>query len=186
MHTSRNVRRSLFAVGAALALTLVAPAVASASSQVEKTAAPQHCVTHVDTGIVACTGDGVTLEQARATAAGARSAEGAAAPARAAQRAVHVATIYSGFLGQGSSLEINASGNCTSTTSDVNWQLGNVGSAMNDKTSSVRVFAGCRVQLYDAANCPAGGARFPASGWAGTTNYVGDAMNDRTTCVRGT
>lgn len=187
MHRSRNFRTTLLATGAALALTIVAPGLASASSGVEESAAPQRCVTHVDTGIVACEGDGMTLEQARTAAAGASTSRESAGPARATRlAAVHVATLYSGFLGQGSSLEVNASSGCTSSTSSVEWKLGNVGSAMNDRASSVRVYAGCRVQLYDQSNCPSGSARYPSSGWAGTTNYVGSAMNDRTTCIRGT
>jgi hypothetical protein len=137
-----------------------------------------HCVADVDTGLTACADDDTTIAEARIAVAGTSSGLALRSP-------VHVATIYAGFLGQGGSLEIQAGADCTVSKTNIDWTLGNVGSAMNDETSSFQVYGNCRVAVYDAAYCPSGSARYPSTGYAGTTNYVGDAMNDRTTCVRG-
>lgn len=140
--------------------------------------ANSHCVVDVDTDLTACADGDTTIAEARIAVAGRSSGF-------AQQSAIHVATIWAGFLGQGGSLEIQAGADCTASKTNIDWTLGNVGTAMNDETSSFQVYGNCRLAVYDLAGCPAGSGRFPSTGYAGTTKYVGDAMNDLTTCVRG-
>jgi hypothetical protein len=55
----------------------------------------------------------------------------------------------------------------------------NVGTTWNDRISSFQGFSNCQIRIYENANFT--GA---TDGAFTATDYVGDAMNDRTTSVR--
>lgn len=68
---------------------------------------------------------------------------------------------------------------CTATTGDVDAQFASMPSGWNDVVSSFRGFSNCWVKIYENSNF--GGASF---GYAGSSSFVGSAMNDRTSSVR--
>lgn len=180
------MRKLFVGVGTAALLVLgcLAPSAASAATTPDPGPDPvpeRHCVANLVTGKTACVTSQDEIEKARADAA--RLADG-----RSVAKVVHVATLFSGFLDQGSSLELQAGGDCTASKTNVDFTFPNIGtsSGFNDITSSFRAYGNCKLRLYDLASCPSSSATYPgASTWGGTVNYVGDAMNDKTTCVKG-
>jgi hypothetical protein len=183
------VRRSLLAtlggvVALLLGLLLATPASASTptapASASTPTAGPddanpvpeRHCVLNVDSGKLSCVSDRAEINTARKAAA-------SASP----QAVVVNARLWSGFLNQGSSLEIQSGANCTADKTRNEFQIALSG-GWNDVTSSFQVFGACLLRLYDLGGCPSSSATYPgAVTWAGTTNYVGDAFNDKASCV---
>ena len=75
-------------------------------------------------------------------------------------------------------LDIFASGPCD-TNSDVDWSVANIGATWNDRVTSFQGYSACEIRVYENENY--GGATYGAFA---STNYVGDAMNDRTTSMR--
>jgi hypothetical protein len=89
-----------------------------------------------------------------------------------------LAKLYDQAGRTGPYLEIQASGPCD-TNSDIDWGTANVGTTWNDRISSFQGFSNCQIRIYENANFT--GATYGAFT---ATDYVGDAMNDRTTSVR--
>jgi len=70
-------------------------------------------------------------------------------------------------------------GTCTSTTSDVDWQLSPLASGWNDVISSFHSYANCWTKLWE--NTGYWGASY---GYVGDSSYVGNAMNDRASSIQ--
>lgn len=75
-------------------------------------------------------------------------------------------------------LDIFASGPCD-TNADLDWSVFNIGSTWNDRVSSFQGYSACEIRIYENEGYT--GATY---GTYSSTNYVGDAMNDRTTSMR--
>ncbi len=78
----------------------------------------------------------------------------------------------------GSYLEVTNTAPCD-TNSDVDFSDTNVGTTWNDRISSWHAYADCEARIYE--NAAFGGASYGAYV---DRNYVGDALNDRTTSYR--
>lgn len=175
----RKVSLAVTGIGLLAFASLATATSAAAGPSSTNAAKPTiHCFANVDTQLTVCATKSVTIAQARVAAAGGAERASALIP-------VHVATLYQSLNYGGGSFEIDSATNCTVSKTNVDWTISNVGSGFNDETSSFRVYGNCKVQVLDLAGCPTNSAAYPTSGYAGTTGYVGAAMNDRTTCVRG-
>ena len=168
--------RSL-ATAAALSLGLaigVAPLASAASlggaDRLAGTATTPYCSFDLSTGRHACADTEAAMIAARDAA-------------RSAQSTTYVlAKLYDNNGRTGPYAEIDASGPCD-TNSDVDWSTTNIGidisTYWNDRISSFQGYSNCQIRIYENANF--GGASY---GTYTSSNYVGDAMNDRTTSLR--
>jgi len=142
--------------------------VGAAPSAYGGTTAP-YCRLDVESGALTCSsteeGLGSAVREGRADAASVASAS-------------VLGRLYDDSGRTGPYLELTASGPCDSNA-DVDWEVANVGSTWNDRTSSFQGFNGCQLKVFE--NASFGGASY---GPATSTDYVGSAMNDRTTSVR--
>ena len=135
-----------------------------------------YCSFSIDTGVVACAATEGGLRSALTVASG-------ASPSRALFSATATTTYVLGRLYDdanrtGAYFEITASGPCD-TSSDVDWELSSLPAAWNDRTSSFLGSSSCELRVYE--NNSFGGLSYGAYA---STDYVGDAMNDRTSSVR--
>jgi hypothetical protein len=78
----------------------------------------------------------------------------------------------------GAFLDIFAAGPCD-TNSDKDWQYSNIGTAWNDRVSSFTGYSQCQIKIFENDNV--GGASL---GPLSYSDYVGAAMNDRTTSMQ--
>lgn len=78
----------------------------------------------------------------------------------------------------GAFLDIFAAGPCD-TSADLDYSLSYIGAAWNDRVSSFQGYSACEIRVYE--NESFGGASL---GPLAFTDYVGDAMNDRTSSMR--
>ena len=140
--------------------------VGTAPSAYGGTTAP-YCRLDVETGDLACsaTESGLARLSASTTLA-------------AASTTYVLGRLYDDANRVGPYLELTASGPCD-TSSDVDWEVSNVGSTWNDRTSSFQGYNACQVKVFENAGYTGG-----SLGPLGSTDYVGAAMNDRTTSVR--
>jgi hypothetical protein len=154
------------AAGMAMALAL-GVLVATAPSAFGATAAggTPYCRLDVETGALTCSATEEGLSGARLSLVAAASV-------------VVLGRLYDDINRSGPYLELTASGPCD-TNADVDWEVANVGSTWNDRTSSFQGFNGCQVRVFE--NASFGGASY---GPLTSSDYVGSAMNDRTTSVR--
>jgi hypothetical protein len=112
---------------------------------------------------------------------------GLAAPANAAPAARTAVTPLAGtVIGiefsdanyQGSTYTITG-GTCTSTLSDIDWQLSPLAPGWNDVISSFHSYANCWTKLWENTGFWGG-----SYGFVGDSSYVGDAMNDRASSIQ--
>lgn len=152
------------AAGVAVVSTCVS--VSAAPAAYGGTTAP-YCRLDVGTGALTCasTEAGLQTSGARLTAA-------------AASATYVLGRLYDDVNRTGPYLELTAGAPCD-TSSDVDWEVSNVGATWNDRTSSFQGYNACQVKVFENAGYT-GGSVGPLT----STDYVGAAMNDRTTSVR--
>ena len=137
---------------------------------------PPFCSLSIDTGAVTCAASEDGLRSAL-TLASAASLGGAMLAATATTTYV-LGRLHDDANRTGAFFEITASGPCD-TSSDVDWELASLPSTWNDRASSFQGYSSCELRVYE--NASFGGLSYGAYA---STDYIGDAMNDRTSSVR--
>ena len=137
------------------------PATAATSAAASASAAP-YCSINISTGTARCATTLSELQSGSATLA----------------TQYLLGRFYDQAGRTGPYLDIFASGPCD-TNADLDWAVSNIGTAWNDRVSSFQGYSQCEIRVYE--NDSFSGASFgPSAG----VDYVGDAMNDRTTSMR--
>jgi hypothetical protein len=179
----------------ALAIALLFPPFSSPAAVAAPTTAPNgpetHCVHNLSTGSESCF---ATFTEAIAAATNGAVTDASAAPAQAvadsefARRltaAGEITTASSAILGiswvhanyAGSSVAWTAAYGCDDST-DIDWQISNVGSTWNDKISSAKSFSNCQSKYWQ--NSWFSGA---STSWFYNLSYFG-SMNDQATSIQ--
>jgi hypothetical protein len=163
---------------ALIAVTTVLSAVAGLglATPASATAPVPYCSASLDTGIVTCA---ATEEGLRAALQPALHVAASGTLLVAAASTTYVlGRLYDDANRTGAFFEVTASGPCD-TSSDLDWELGALPAAWQDRTSSFQGYSGCQIRVYE--NNSFGGLSYGAYS---SSNYVGDPMNDRTSSVR--
>jgi hypothetical protein len=155
--------RRLPKVLAALAV-FGAPLLASTSTA-QAVEPQQHCVYNLDQRSMSC----------------ARTLSDPSLRASVAATDVLIARAYDGTGYTGSTIDYRTASGCTTATTNVDWQLQELG-AWNDKISSIRTYNQCDVKLYQFTNF--GGE---ATGWIDTNSdlrYYGAGWSNRASSIK--
>ena len=98
-----------------------------------------------------------------------------------AQAQTVIGTEYEHINFGGSSLNVTAPTGfvCTTTVADVERVLSSMPAGWDNRISSYRTFSNCWARHFEHINF--GGANV---GFSGTSSYIGDAMNDRTSSIQ--
>jgi len=162
---------------ALIAVTAVLSAVAGLGTATPASAAAPlpYCSASVDTGVVTCAASEEGLRAAQQPVPHLATSGTLAA---AASTTYVLGRLYDDANRTGAFFEITASGPCD-TSSDLDWELGALPAVWQDRTSSFQGYSDCQIRVYE--NNSFGGLTY---GTYSSTNYVGDALNDRTSSVR--
>ncbi|QHC56788.1 peptidase inhibitor family I36 protein [Rathayibacter tanaceti] len=168
-----------FAVAAGIAVLLVSGAVAPPAAAEEGGA--ENCIRIIELDRELCAPVQEDLHQKVLEETGLRVVEQPAARSvsRAAltTQATYVITrLYDDLNQGGSSYEVTSGTPCNGSTVK---SVGDIGSSWYGRVSSFATFGGCTVKIWENTNFS--GASF---GYAGSTGFVGAAMNDRTRSVQ--
>lgn len=164
----------------ALAASLLAPSThQAAAAPPAETTAPAYCAINAVTGQSSCVADAAHASEARrAVNVGAEAVEPAGRSAAPAAADVLVGRLYGALNYGGDMYEIFFNRLCN-TSSAVDWLIPNL-TGFQDVTSSFRGYASCKIQIWENPNY--GGATL---GPLAASSYVGDALNDRASAIKG-
>jgi len=175
----------LAAVGAML-LTASSGVITSGASAATTTAPGEHCGVMAETGALACF---TTIDQVEdwaavtATSPSPTPSKGIAALAAGASGSYLQGIFYEKNNKTGDTLSIYGDGACDSS-SDWDYAVPKFSAfGWNDEISSFQGYSNCQIKLFENANynsATAGATYGPVT----STNYVGDAMNDKASSAR--
>ncbi|EWC61809.1 hypothetical protein UO65_2868 [Actinokineospora spheciospongiae] len=135
---------------------------------------------------------GVALTAAAALVVGPQAASAqvaAQAPAVACQAVGRVSgsvaeyTLYDDAGYSGACITFYRLGNCTATTGDVNGLYNLAGWGWDNRAGSVHTYSQCDVMVYDARDCPRGGAHSTWVDQSADLRLGGVNWQNRATCV---
>ncbi|WKK72745.1 hypothetical protein Q0F99_07485 [Rathayibacter oskolensis] len=180
--TGTPVRRSAAALGLSAALAAGALAPTAGADPLDATGA-QNCIVITELARELCAPLGEDLDRKVLEETGLTVVDSTTAPAAsrssspASAAATYVlARLYDDADYGGSSLSITDSSACNGITVK---PTTDIGSGWYGRVSSFAVYNGCTVKIYETTGF--GGSSY---GYAGSTSYVGSAMNDRTRSLR--